>query len=159
MGSWADLAIEDATLKGVIPIDMRDGDFGTFDTTVKTADRVNNVKRYVEMRVIQRNPLFSERADGPEEFMDAAIDINKAHVNKLIQSMLGFKFAQDFYETEALGTGSYHIEKAAMNGYRFNEAFDAFMGYIVNDSDFFDQLETTTDSNISPFEGVRGWIG
>lgn len=159
MGSWANLTLADATLKGIVPIDMRDGDFGTFDTDINEANRLAEVKRYIEMRVTSRDPLFADRADGPEEFMDAAVDIGKGHVNSLIQAMLGHKYAQYFYETEALGGQSYHVEKAAMQEYRFNEVFDAFMAYIVNDSDFFDQLETTTDDDITPFYGPRGWIG
>lgn len=159
MGSWADLTLSTSTLKGIAPVDMIDGDFGVFDSDVITTDKLDEVKRYIEIRIISKDPLLADRADGPEEFMDAAIDINKPHVNKLIQAMLGYRFVQLFYETQAMGSRGVFNERGELFEHRFNEPFFAFMGYILRDKDFFDQLDTTTDDAVANFRGPRGWIG
>lgn len=159
MGSWANLSLAAATLKGMAPVDMRDGDFGTFDTDVINTDILNEAKAYIEIRVTERDPLLADRADGPAEFMDAAVDINKTHVNSFIQRMLGYKYTQMFYETQAMGTRGIYDVQAERFEHRFNEVFSAFMGYILHDKDFFDQLETTIDDDIDSFRGVRSWIG
>lgn len=159
MGSWADLSLSASALKGIVPVDMVDRDFGTFDTDVIDTDTLNEVKAYIEIRVTEKDPLLADRADGPAEFMDAAIDINKAHVNSFIQRMLGYKYAQFFYESQAIGARGMYDLQAERFEHRFNEAFFAFMGYILHDKDFFTQLETTVDDDMDKFRGVRNWIG
>lgn len=159
MGSWADLTLADATLKGIAPVDMIDGNFGIFDTDINETNRLNEAKQYIEMRIVSNDALFAERADGPQEIMDAAIDINKTYIDNLIQRMIGYKYVQAFYETEAMGGNSLFLTRAEMMEFRFNETFTALMRVLMRDPDFFDQLDGTTDEDLAAFEGPRNWVG
>lgn len=159
MGAWSDLALANDTLKGVAPVDMVDGDFGSFDTDVQTDELLAEVKRQIEIDVIARDPLFADRADGPIEFMDAAVNVGKGHVDSLIQSMLGYKFTQLFYETQAMSGRGIYTDRAELFEHRYRATFIAFMGYIVRDKDFFRQLQSTVDDEIGSFRDGRNWIG
>jgi hypothetical protein len=111
------------------------------------------------MRIVANDALFAERADGPQEIMDAAVDINKTYIDNLIQRMIGYKYVQAFYETEAMGGNSLFLTRAEMMEFRFNETFTALMRVLMRDPDFFDQLDGTTDEDLAAFEGPRNWVG
>lgn len=136
---------------------MQDPDFGIFDSDLIEDNRLNEVKEYIELRIMGRNALFADRADGPEEFMDAAIDISKGHVDSAIQRMVGYLYTSNFYENESLSASGLFVDRAEKFMAKFEEAFDALMKYLQRDPDFIDQLETTTDHDLGPFTQTS-WV-
>lgn len=156
--AWNDLALSATTLQGIAPVDLTDPDFGGHDTARATSAYVTQAKRYIEMRLMREMAYFVEKADGPTEFMDAAIAINKGHINSLIQLMLGYAFLFHYYEQEALGVTGSFIDRAELQKHRFEEAFNSFCTYIRLDLDFIEQAETTTDNDLSVNSGTT-WVG
>jgi len=158
VATWTSVTIDAATLQGIAPVDLMDPDFNEVDSTRATTAYLAQAKRYIELRLMRELSFFVEKADGPAEFMDAALAINKGHITSLIQSLLAYCFLFHYYEQEAMGSGSSFVDRALLMKSRFEEAFNAFCSYIRLDTDFIDQAESTTDNTLSRHAGVT-WVG
>jgi hypothetical protein len=158
VATWTSVTIEAATLQGIAPVDLTDPDFNEVDSTRATTAYLAQAKRYIELRLMRELSFFVEKADGPSEFMDAALAINKSHITSLIQSLLAYCFMFHYYEQEAFGSNSGFVDRALLMKSRFEEAFNAFCSYIRLDGDFMDQAESTTDGSLSRHSGTT-WVG
>ena len=156
--TWSSVTINTATLEGIAPVDLTDPDFDSPDTTRATTAYLAQAKRYVELRLMREMTYFVEKADGPNELMDAALGINKGHITSLIQSILAYCFLFHYYEQEGLSSTGVFVDRASLMKERFEEAFNAFCTYIRLDEDFLDQAETTTDSDLS-LNSATTWVG
>ncbi len=155
---WSDLTLTAATLKGIAPVDLTDSDFDTHDSERITADRLSQAKRYIQMRLMRDIPQFIEKTDGPAEFLDAVIAVGKAHLNDLLQMMLGYAVLFHYYEQEAISSNTIYEDKGMIMRKYFEEAFNAFSVYIRLDKDVLQQSQTTAEGTVPLDAGVT-WVG
>jgi hypothetical protein len=158
MGAWSSLALSTTTLKGIAPVDLLDPDFEAHDTERTTAERVTQAKRYIQMRLMRDLSGFVERADGPAEFLDAVVTVDKSHLNDLLQMMLGYAFMFHYYEQEAIGSNTIYEDRGGMMRKYFEESLNAFVTYIRLDEDVLEQAESTTDDALSTDSAIT-WVG
>jgi hypothetical protein len=148
MGSWTDLTLNNDVMDGIAPIDLRDPDFDVYDTDAISTNVANEAKGFIEMRLSNEFPDMINDADGPIEFLDAALDISKAHVTNLVNRTVGYCAMWQFYETQAMSNSSIQINRAGWMRERFDMAFHALVHQLRIDSDFVTQLETTVDDSM-----------
>lgn len=158
MGSWSSLSLSASTLKGIAPVDLLDPEFESYDTQRITSERVTQAKRYIQMRLMRELPGFIEKADGPEEFLDAVVDVNKAHLNDLLQMLLAYSVLFHYFEQEAIATGTAYEDRAGYMRKYFEETLNAFSTYIRLDEDVLDEAETTTENALNVDSAVT-WVG
>lgn len=158
MGSWANLTLDSSVMDGIAPVDLRDRQFDTYDTDAISTNVFNEAKGYMEMRAMRDHPEMMRDADGPQEYFDAALDINKAHITSLVKRTLGYCTMWQYYGQQALSPNSIHIDRSVMMKQRFEEAFDALIRQLRIDEDFVDQLETTVDDDMDQYVS-RTWVG
>jgi len=152
IGDWDALSLSATTLKGLAPRDLLDPDFGEFDTDAATSEYVAQAKDYIEVRLMGAIPAMVVKADGPNEFMDAATTITS--VAGPIQRMLGASFLMHYYEQERFSGTDLYSDKLDRIKMSFEEAFTAFVMYIQLDEDFIDAIEATADADLSKFNDL-----
>lgn len=159
MGAWDSLTLASSTMKGIAPVDLMDPDTGIFDPDRLTTDYVSAAKRYIQTRLMKEMPTFISEADGPEEFLDAAVTINKAHINDLLQEVLAHAFLFLYYDQEMVARNSTFSDRSSIARDRFNEAFQALTQMLRLDAEFLAQSQSTTDSTNLARHAVPIFIG
>ena len=152
IGDWDSLALSATTLKGLAPVDRRDPDFGEYDTDAPTSEYVAQAKDYIETRLLGAVPALIVKADGPNEFMDAATTIS--NVAGVIQRMLGLSFLWHYYGQERFGTSDLFAIKRDEVKMDFDQTLNGFIIYIQQDEDFIDAIEATADADLSKFNDL-----
>lgn len=152
MGAWADLSLDATTLKGMVPKDFLDPDYGTHDTQRATADMVQAAKEYVETRLIAAVPSLIVKSPGPVAFMDAACGIS--NVANVLQQVLARSFLYTYYGSEQFSNFDVYAFKQTEQMRLFDQAFNAFVTYIQLDEDFLTALETTSDTGLKKYNNV-----
>ena len=158
MGSWADLTLDNDVMDGIAPVDLRDADFGTYDTDAISANRLGEAKGYIELKAMREYPEMMRDSDGPQEYFDAALDVAKTHLTSALNRTLGYCIMWQYYEQEALSANTIMIDRSEMMMDRFSMAFHALMQALRIDEDFIDQLETTVDDDMDRHSS-RTWVG
>jgi hypothetical protein len=149
IGDWDNLALSDSTLKGIAPVDLRDPEFGYYDTDAATAEYVAHAKDYIETRLVGSVPHLIVKADGPNEFMDAVTTITE--VSGVVQRVLALAFLMHYYAQERFGASDlYDIKREEMKA-EFEQAYNALVNYIQLDQDFIDAIEATADADLSQY--------
>ena len=156
-GSWIALTISNNFLKGVASADFGDAEYQEFDTDRKTTNHELAARRYIETRLTAMMPDLMIKADGPEEFMDAAIGLNNA-TDRLIEEMYGWGYLAHYYEQERLSNTGVYNDKMERAENRFEMALAAFAGYVKKNSDFIDALEATVDDDLTDYSDIV-WVG
>ena len=151
-GDWDAVTLADATLKGIVPVDFQDADFGEFDTDLNETNRLAQAKRYIENRLFGALPELVVRADGAEEFMDAAASISS--IDNLIQEMLAWSYLLHWYEQERFSGADVYNDKRMLAEHRFEQMFTAFVKYIPKDPNFIDAAEATASTDLSRFSNT-----
>lgn len=157
MGSWADLTLDNDVMDGIAPIDLRDPDFDTYDTDAISANVRDEAKGYIELKMMREYPEMMRDADGPGEYLDAAIDIAKTHFTSAINRTLGYCVMWRHYETNALSQNTMMIDRSDIMRDNFEMAFHGLIQGLRIDSDFITQLETTVDDDMDR-HASRTWI-
>jgi hypothetical protein len=157
MASWANLTLDSTILQGIAPVDLYDPDTGAFDETRSTV-YLDQAKGYIQMRLMREIPMACEKAGGPEEFLDAAVDIAKDAITTTLQQLLSYAFLIHYYDQQALGMGSVMFERMGMMREKFDMTLQAFVRYIMLDEDFVDQVNSLASPGLtSDMRPV--WVG
>jgi len=155
-GDWDALALSAATMEGIVSVDFNDPDFDVHDTDLVETNVVAQAKRYITNRLIGALPEMVVRADGPDEFMDAATTISS--VDDIIQGMIAWSYLIHFYEQERFSNADLYHDKMMNAKMRFEELFNAFVKYLPKDQDFIDAAEATASADLSRY-GDTMFIG
>lgn len=149
MGAWTSLTLDSSVMEGIAPIDLRDSDFGTYDTDAISTNVANEAKGYIEMKLIREYPEMIRDADGPIEYLDAALDIAKTHITSLVKRTWGYCVMWQYYEANAMSNTSIQIDRSGWMREKFDMAFHALVQQLRIDPDFIEQLEGTVDDDMS----------
>jgi len=152
IGDWDSLALSSTTLKGLAPVDLRDPDFGEYNSDAATSEYVAQAKDYIETRLLGSVPALIVKADGPNEFMDAATTIS--NVAGVIQRMLGLSFLWHYYGQERFSSSDLFSIKRDEVKMDFDQTLNSFIIYIQQDADFIDAIESTSSSDLSKFNDL-----
>lgn len=158
MGSWANLTLDDDVMDGIAPVDLRDREFGKYDTDAISTNVQNEAKGYIEMDLYDRFPEMIRDADGPGEYLDAALDINKTDITNLINRTLGYCTMWQYYEQQALSPNSIQIDRSLMMEKKYQKALSALVKQLRIDEDFVDQIESTVDDDMDKHSAPT-WVG
>ena len=152
IGDWDALSLSATTLKGIAPVDLRDPDFGEFDTDAATSEYVAQAKDYIETRLIGSIPQMIVKTDGPNEFMDAVTTIS--NVAGVVQRVLALAFLMHYYGQERFsGSDLFDMKREEMKE-DFEQAYNALVTYIQLDEDFIDAIEATSDADLSQYNDL-----
>ena len=152
MGFWANLTLDADVMDGIAPIDLRDPDFDTYDTDAISTNVANEAKGYIEMKLFREFPEMIRDADGPQEFLDAALDIAKTPITSLVKRTWGYCVMWQYYEANAMSNTSIQIDSSGWMREKFDMAFHALVQQLRIDPDFITQLETTVDDDMGKYK-------
>lgn len=158
MGSWTSLTLDNSVMDGIAPIDLRDPDFGTYDTDAISTNVANEAKGYMEMKLIREYPEMIRDSDGPIEYLDAALDIAKTHITNLVKRTWGYCVMWQYYDANAMSNASIQVDRSGQMREKFEMAFGALIQQLRIDSDFITQLEGTIDDDMSKHKS-RTFVG